>query len=405
MRKSKIINLLCLTFVISIPFITIIYYKNNSNNRNSKNYYPMVQGSFDNKYCGRWQEQYTLLQREMENSPKRKYLILDAWKNGWGDRLTQIISGFYIALLSKRSFKIIGIDLEDIFEKPNIDWSISKEELEKLEANNSIKKLYYTEFEKEQWNEGFLYTNFTSNYEDVDALLYRIQNGKLQRIFENVFHKQQLYELGIRPDTAFGCAFEFLFKPKPEIMKIVQNAYEEMKIKRDYYMGYNSLDSLGKNYLPSDDGEEPLRIGLQIRLGDNTFSETGSFVCSNDVLLFNQVRQFFECAEELEKEILQNPFNKDKNSLSIQSKKKNKKVYWLLLTDCKILREKAKEKWSEKVITITDMSINHIEKTNNKEAIYLAFAEHWLYGEMDYHIITSSSSYGRTAALRRKIYQ
>jgi len=165
MRKSKIINLLCLTFVISIPFITIIYYKNNSNNRNSKNYYPMVQGSFDNKYCGRWQEQYTLLQREMENSPKRKYLILDAWKNGWGDRLTQIISGFYIALLSKRSFKIIGIDLEDIFEKPNIDWSISKEELEKLEANNSIKKLYYTEFEKEQWNEGFLYTNFTSNYE------------------------------------------------------------------------------------------------------------------------------------------------------------------------------------------------------------------------------------------------
>jgi len=407
MRKSKIISLLIVSFLFSIPFVTIFYYinKSNVNNKNINNSFPSIQGHFDNNYCGRWQEQYTLLHREIESSSNKKYLILDAWKNGWGDRLTQIVSGFYIALLSKRSFKIIGIDLEDIFEKPNIDWSISKEELEMLEANNSVKKLYYTEFEKEQWNEGFLYTNFTSNYEDIDALVYRIQNGKLQRIFENVFHKQQLYEMGIRPDTAFGCAFEYLFKPKPDIIEIVQNAYEEMKIKRNYYIGHNSFDfSRGKNYLPFDNGEEPLRIGLQIRLGDNTFSETGSFVCSDDVLLFNQVRQFFECAKELENEILQKPFNKDKNSLSTQTEKKERKVYWLLLTDCKILREAAKKEWPDKIITITDMSINHIEKTEDKEAIGLAFAEHWLFGEMDYHIITSSSSYGRTAALRRKIY-
>ncbi|ORX65791.1 hypothetical protein BCR32DRAFT_330315 [Anaeromyces robustus] len=352
--------------------------------------------------------------REMEKSSQKKYLILDAWKNGWGDRLTQIISGFYIALLSKRSFKIIGIDLEDIFEKPNIDWSISKEELEKLENNNSVKKLYYTEIDKKQWNEGFLYTNFTSNYEDVETLIYRIQNGKLQRIFENVFHKEQLYKMGIRPDTAFGCAFEYLFKPKPEVINIVQEAYQEMKIKRNYYMGNifnnnnnnNNNNNKGNNYLPSENGLEPLRIGLQLRLGDNTFSETGSYICAENVLLFNQIKQFFDCAEELEKEILETPYEKDENSLSSHNKKKEKKreVYWLLLTDCKVLREKAKEYWPEKVITITDKTINHIEKTNDKEALGLAFAEHWLFGEMDYHIISHSSSYGRTAALRRKIF-
>jgi len=168
MRKSKILGLIIVSLIICVPFITVFYLVNISNIRNNNGIgYSLssVEGSFDNNYCGRWQEQYTLLQREIDSSTNKKYLILDAWKNGWGDRLTQIISGFYVALLSKRSFKIIGIDLEDIFEKPNIDWSISKEELEKLEARNAVKKLYYTEFDKEQWNEGFLYTNFTSNYE------------------------------------------------------------------------------------------------------------------------------------------------------------------------------------------------------------------------------------------------
>ncbi|ORX44483.1 hypothetical protein BCR36DRAFT_334478 [Piromyces finnis] len=407
MRRSKILGLIIVSLIICIPFITILYIVNDNNiykNKSIVNSLSSVKGSFDNNYCGRWQEQYTLLQREIDNSVNKKYLILDAWKNGWGDRLTQIISGFYVALLSKRSFKIIGIDLEEIFEKPNIDWSISKEELEKLEAKNSVKKLYYTEFDKEQWNEGFLYTNFTSNYEDTEALIYRIQNGKLQRIFENVFHKQQLYEMGLRPDTAFGCAFEFLFKPKPEIINIVQDAYDDMKIKRSYYLGHKSQVLTEKNYLPNDDGLEPIRIGLQIRLGDNTFSDTGSFVCAENVLLFNQVKQFFDCAESLEKEILEKPYEEYSNKISSINHKKKRDVYWLLLTDCKILREKAKEKWPGKVITITDKSINHIEKTNNKEALGLAFAEHWLFGEMDYHIITKSSSYGRTASLRRKIY-
>jgi len=407
MRKSKIIILLFISLLFSIPFFTFFFiFKNGQNNGYNfgNSLSSSIPGSFDNSYCGRWQEQYTAFHRKMENSPNKKYLILDAWKNGWGDRLTQIVSGFYIALLSGRSFKITGIELEDIFEKPNIDWSISKEELELLEKENSIKKLYYTEFDKEQWNEGFLYTNFTSNYEDVKGLIYRIQNGKLQRIFENLFHKQQLYEMGIRPDTAFGCAFEYLFKPKPEVIDIVKDAYEEMKIKRDYYLGHNTQYSSENNYLPVNDELEPLRIGLQLRLGDNTFSETGSFICAENVLLFNQIKQFFDCAEELEADILEKPFEKNQNRLSMASPKKKRDVYWLLLTDCKILREKAKEKWPGKVITITDKSINHIEKTENKEAIGLAFAEHWLFGEMDYHIVTTSSSYGRTAALRRKIY-
>jgi len=124
-----------------------------------------IKGSFDNVMCGHWQEQYTRFHRQMETSDKKKYLILDAYQCGWGDRLIQIVSGFYVALLSKRAFKIIGVDLENVFEKPNIDWTLDEKELKRLEKNESVKELYYTSNEKKYYDEGFLYTNFTSNYE------------------------------------------------------------------------------------------------------------------------------------------------------------------------------------------------------------------------------------------------
>jgi len=168
MRKSKLIILLFISLLFSIPFLTFFFIFKNGQNIGTifeESLSSSTPGSFDNNYCGRWQEQYTTFHRKMENSPNKKYLILDAWKNGWGDRLTQIITGFYIALLSGRSFKIIGIELEDIYEKPNIDWSISEEEFEMLRKEKTYKELYYTDFNEKMWNEGFLYTNFTSNYE------------------------------------------------------------------------------------------------------------------------------------------------------------------------------------------------------------------------------------------------
>ncbi|ORX86729.1 hypothetical protein BCR32DRAFT_324811 [Anaeromyces robustus] len=340
----------------------------------------------------------------METSKKKKYLIIDASNCGWGDRLIQIVSGFYVALLSKRSFKIIGVDLEKVFEKPNIDWTLDKKELERLQKSKSIKELNY--LDKKYYEEGFLYTNFTSNYENYEALKYRIQNGKIVTIFENVFHKKQLYEMGLRPDIAYGCAYEYLFKPKPNVMNIVSEYYNDMEIKRDYYMSQKEYESNSKiDYLPSND--EPIRIGIQIRTGDNVFNQDESNYCKEDAINMKNIKQYFDCAQSIEDDIFKTPYNKPEGSLSMQSDKKmeKRKIYWFLITDCKLIREQAKEKWPDKIITITDKNIDHFEKEKaSEESINLTIAEHWLFGEMDYHIVSRASCYGRTASLRRKIF-
>jgi hypothetical protein len=384
---------------------------------NIKYYEYFNSNTIDYKYCGFWQKQYNEFYKEMENSPHKKYLIIKAVNNtGWADKLTRIITGFYVALLSGRLFKITGINLEEIFEKPNINWNITDKEIEKLKKK-SYKELDYNKMDayqlftnefkykevEELYDEGFLYTNFTSNYENIDTLMYSIQNGKILRMSENLFHKQQIYDMGIRPDTAFGCAYEYLFKPKPNIINMVKNIYDKMGIKRNYYIGHNN--KIPKDLIRNNE-VEPIRIGIQVRTGDNTF-KGNSNICNKDSLSLPKIAQYFECAEELEKDIFERSSNiKHKNfSLSKEDESlKKRPVYWYLLTDCKILRDLAKKKWPNKVFTITDQNIDHVELTHDENTYNFAFAEHWFFGEMDYHIITKNSSYGRTASLRRKLF-
>jgi hypothetical protein len=44
-----------------------------------------------------------------------------------------------------------------------------------------------------------------------------INRGKTIRLFENSHHTNKLTRLGLEPATAFGCAINYLLKPKPEI--------------------------------------------------------------------------------------------------------------------------------------------------------------------------------------------
>lgn len=51
------------------------------------------------------------------------------------------------------------------------------------------------------------------------AVVFTASNrGRTYRLFDNPYHRRALAEMGLRPETAFGCAFRFLFKPNAAVM-------------------------------------------------------------------------------------------------------------------------------------------------------------------------------------------
>ena len=36
-------------------------------------------------------------------------------------------------------------------------------------------------------------------------------------LFDNPFYREQLFALGLRPETAYGCGYDFLLYPQPQV--------------------------------------------------------------------------------------------------------------------------------------------------------------------------------------------
>lgn len=103
---------------------------------------------------------------------------------------------------------------------------------------------------------------------------------------------------------------------------------------------------------------------------------------------------YFECARQLEADLRR----KEK------AKGGDLNVVWYVLSDCKGLRENAKQEFGDKVITSLDVDVDH--STNNNlsskvvNAFHVAVGENWLLGMTDYRIFSEHSSFGRVSALR-----
>jgi hypothetical protein len=63
--------------------------------------------------------------------------------------------------------------------------------------------------------------------------------------------RQRLLDMGLRPDTAFGCAARFLFEPQPAVRELFAEEIDRL----------------------SDPAA--LKIGIQIRTNDDAFKAVG----------------------------------------------------------------------------------------------------------------------------------
>jgi hypothetical protein len=60
-----------------------------------------------------------------------------------------------------------------------------------------------------------------NNITETDPLkpyiFMKTNRGVTGKLFDNPYHSKQLYSMGLRPETIFGCALNFLFRPKNEV--------------------------------------------------------------------------------------------------------------------------------------------------------------------------------------------
>ena len=333
------------------------------------------------EHCGTWQAEYTELHRSIlaQPVPEQKLVVSAGSPSGFSDRLVGAISVFLFGLLSKRAVQFVNIHEEfsgfnESFTSPNIDWtrpplppavfnfmteqppyngSVFHDWTDEDMATDNLLARMPTDNEglKPEHEDFFLSNN--SAFSSHHTIYVMTQRGTTVRMFQNPYHRRELYSMGLTPENTFRCIFNYLFQPLPEVL--------ELSHAQEHAMSHH------------------LTIGIQIRTGDGAFDESGDAV--HHFGLFERFMHFFDCALEVE----------NNNKLPTVP------VQWLLVTDSVLLRQTARRVYGSKIRFGTRLRPVH-SSNHDMDGLHGFLAEHRLLSLSDFLIITYESGIGRSAA-------
>eukprot|EP00611_Tribonema_gayanum_P008408 TRINITY_DN1791_c0_g1_i2.p1 TRINITY_DN1791_c0_g1~~TRINITY_DN1791_c0_g1_i2.p1 ORF type:complete len:222 (-),score=36.46 TRINITY_DN1791_c0_g1_i2:162-827(-) len=181
---------------------------------------------------------------------------------------------------------------------------------------------------------------------------------------------QQLRKMGLRPDTAFACAFRFLFQPNNAVKEAVKQEVGRL----------SSAD------------DTVLKIAVQIRMGDSAFDPNQDQHHAGKAL--KAAAGFADCAKQI---------------AASRSSPKTSKVLWYVASDSAFLRTHLlREYGADMIVTSTAKSVHTdcsfiMAGTNCTDdalasALVSAAGVIWAMSMTDYQVVTQSSGFGRVAA-------
>ncbi|CAN0164931.1 unnamed protein product [Phaeothamnion confervicola] len=354
------------------------------------------QGTFgDDTECGNWQAEYAQLHADIlsGNLPPR-YLVSVALEAGIADRLAGAVTQFYLAVFGKRAFMQLSYgDLpgfDAACDSPYIDWkkylALPDSVVDPLKytykgrrgytGDRSYSKsvdpkkfypLYMVNKQVDFFKSADL-TAFPPGRRDVEYVVSSSNRGGTFSILNNnPHHKHAAEKMGLAPDVGFACAFYYLCQPNAAV--------------RQYYKPF--WDLLRRPGV--------LKIGIQIRLGDETLDEKERH---SDADLLRHAQPFFDCASRVEKAFAT----------------PGQEVVWYFISDSGSLRKAAQRRYGDKkLISDTDLHVDHVDcKMHDPKKCSAARADASMQhavGEMvtfslaDYHVYTLESGFGRLGAL------
>ncbi|KAI9316436.1 hypothetical protein BX666DRAFT_1858904 [Dichotomocladium elegans] len=389
---------------------------------NPEHGFPDDDGSTKNSgTCGTWQADYIALHRrrlyeydrikELTNDTSPPTFVsyvchedprhrVSKSCGGLADRMNGMVSTFFYALLTDRAYlahwdRHNPMLLEDLFEKPTINWSFDPEKMRRaFENGKGDRRLSYRRVNTLNYNwakvgERIFPQGVNQDFRALWNESYIEWHNNRAFVIRTLEHSaryiDQLAPVGLNKDNAFRCIIDFLFRPKPGPRQFI-HAYKAMF----------QMDSV-------------LSIGLQIRTGDS-----GIVNPDRDISSLADWSYFLTCANQL----------REAKRTQIHTE-----IIYFLVTDSAHLRDefvalnhdKTKAAaflgpgYEDVTMVVTGLPIEHIEaktvrpkfapnKTLEPEpqdditaGVHAAVIENWLLSYTDYRLI-SRQGFGKLAA-------
>ncbi|RIA80736.1 hypothetical protein C1645_838153 [Glomus cerebriforme] len=304
--------------------------------------------------CGTWQKNYAKLHEDiLAGKAEQKYVAYVCETNSncgnLGDRILGMTTTFLFGLLTNRAYLAdwqAPLPLDAIFDSPNIDWSYDSLNPESVIRDLKSSEINVIDFDAQQIDNQFLLSNWTTKYPDPFIKLYT-NRGMIIRTFDSKYYAQPLKEIGLRPHTAFGCIFDYLFRPPASAMSFITK--------------YTSLFLLNNIF----------SVGIQIRAREDTNA-------------LQDYKHFFHCADQLTQ------------TYAVP----DHKVIYFLITDSEELRNEAVQKLEHVIISGLPIKSNHSHH-DHADDVNNSIIENWILSQTDYRII-SPGGYGKLSAFHSK---
>jgi hypothetical protein len=288
-------------------------------------------------------------------------------RGGLGNNLDAIVTMFYWAILSNRALVIMpkaDVPFEAVFDSKYINWT--DDGARAASPASRFIDLRFAEWMADDASDVFeaLHArNLTEIYADTPILDIALGAPLFHVIFTNPHHRAQLFTWGLSPETAFGCALNYLFMPNLRLRTRFADEFARLA-----------------------DGAV-LKIGIHARFGDAVFLGNSTDK-ANAVFDDKHLAHIFHCAQEIE----------DLKAVAEQE------VLWYVVSDAEQFRHYAIRRFGNKVYARTNESIVNLEVWNPERsqewrpdhdisldskvhAFEMVVAEYWLYAMADFHVM------------------
>eukprot|EP01116_Phalansterium_solitarium_P003828 TRINITY_DN14658_c0_g1_i1.p1 TRINITY_DN14658_c0_g1~~TRINITY_DN14658_c0_g1_i1.p1 ORF type:complete len:455 (+),score=160.11 TRINITY_DN14658_c0_g1_i1:97-1461(+) len=161
-------------------------------------------------------------------SKKAKFVVFNPPQDGFGNRIGSAIGVFFFAVLTNRTFLMNWkqpLDIESVFDSPNIDWSYTKaEEAGLFKDRISV---------PHSWNGQSVVRRAFEN-EDLDAYfpddIMMVTTNDL--VYNNLIKSTRAQEIARREFgnnlDAYGPVSRFLCRPKENVMQVVREIEKQL---------------------------------------------------------------------------------------------------------------------------------------------------------------------------------